>query len=235
LVLKAQYGQRFFRGIGAFASATESAHFYKNKDADKRTWDTTDFITNPTYYDPVNYISREYFNVVSGGIFAEFGTGDTWRWQTELEYIKKGCKSKDLIDPYFGTLGGYQTNKYKYIQWNNFLKFYNPAGYLSHWYVLAGVRLEYLFGSSIASYPELDGQFPKIWFSGDVGAGYEYGLTKKWYLVTEYHWNPDVLSHKFGSARVRNRTFELRVGIMYRPKQKSIDDCNAPRYKGPAY
>jgi len=233
-ILKAQYNT-FFRGFGAFASATESTHFYTNKDQDKRQYNLADLAANPTYYYPRNYIGHEYFNVVSGGIFAEFGKGDRWRWQTEAEWIKKGTKSRELTDPFFGTMGGYSTSKYKYIEWNNHLKFYNPAGYLAHWYVMVGVRLEYLFSSSVGAYAPYDGNFATIWFNPNAAAGYEYGLTKNWYLVTEYHYNPDLLSHRFGNIRVRNRTYEFRVGILYRPKQKRIDDCNAPRYKGPAY
>jgi hypothetical protein len=31
-----------------------------------------------------------------------------------------------------------------------------------------------------------------------------------------------------------NRTLELRVGIIFRPK-KALDDCNAPRFRGKNY
>ena len=51
----------------------------------------------------------------------------------------------------------------------------------------------------------------------------------------EYHWNPDIIRHTHDNVKVRNRTFELRVGLVYRKKKRSIDDCNAPRYNGPAY
>ena len=54
---------------------------------------------------------------------------------------------------------------------------------------------------------------------------------KIFYGFTEYHWNPDIISHKKDAVRYRNRTFELKVGIMYRPRKRNIDDCNAPRYK----
>ena len=44
------------------------------------------------------------------------------RWQTELEYTHKGAREKELIDPFIGTRsGGFSTNKYTYIQWNNYL------------------------------------------------------------------------------------------------------------------
>jgi hypothetical protein len=34
---------------------------------------------------------------------------------------------------------------------------------------------------------------------------------------------------------VRNRTFELRIGLIFRPAKGSIDDCNAPTYHGNYY
>ena len=225
----------FLRGVGFFVSATESVHIYKNKDDDKRNDNLSNLASNPEYYYPRDYIGREYFNVISGGILAEFARGDRWRWQTELEYIKKGTNSKDVANVVTGDMTGYSTSKYVYFQWNNFAKIYNPAGYLSAWYLMPGIRLEYLLRSSVGSYAQYDGNFAKFWFSGNLGAGYEYGLTKNWYLITEYHWNPDILSHRWGGISIRNRTFELRVGLMYRPRKRSIDDCNAPKYIGPAY
>ena len=234
--LQAQYGN-FFKGIGVFMSGTESVHYYKNLDMDKREEFGANYITNPEYYYPRDYIGNEYFNVLSGGLFAEFATGDRFRWQTEAEWIKKGTKSKDVANPITGDMTGFTKSKYKYIEWNNYLKIYNPVGYLNAVYFMPGIRLEYLFGSSVGAYSAYDGNFAKFWFSGNLGAGYEFGLTRNFYLISEYHWNPDILSHKFngGRIKVRNRTFELRVGLVYRPRRKSIDDCNAPKYRGPAY
>lgn len=229
--------RQIFKGIGAFASATQSGHYYENTDEDKKDFandNPSNF--NMDYYYPQSHISREYFNVVSGGLFAEFATGQRWRWQTEFEYIKKGAKEKEVTDPFIGTRSGsFGTNKYTYIEWNNYAKMYNAIGYASHWYLMPGVRLEYLFKSSTSVFTSVAGDFPKFWFSGNIGAGYEFPLTKRWNMFTEYHWNPDILRHKHGSVKVRNNTFELRVGIVYRPRQRRIDDCNAPRYKGPAY
>jgi hypothetical protein len=234
VLLKAQYGWSLL-GIGAFMSATESVHYYKNKDMGKREEFAANYLEHPEYYNPRDYIGRESFNVLSGGIFAEFGRGSGARWQTEAEWMKKSINSKDVANDITGEMTGYQKRKYKYIQWNNYLKFYNPIGYLSAWYFMPGIRLEYLFSNGSGAYNKYDGNFAKIWFSGNVGAGYEFGITKKIFMFTEYHWIPEILSHRFDNVRVRNRTFELRVGLVYRPKRKSIDDCNAPKYKGPAY
>ncbi len=227
---------QFFRGVGVFGAVNHSCHYYKNGDADKRTLDPLDYNSSTyNYYYPRNHISREYFSW-GAGIFAELLPYDRVRWQTEFEFTHKGAKEKELLDPFVGTrTSGFSVNKYTYIQWNNYLKFYNPIGLSSHWYLLAGIKLEYLFSQSVSAYNAYAGNLPKIFFSGDVGLGYEFPLFKNFYGFTEYHWNPDIISHKKDAVRYRNRTFELKVGIMYRPRKRNIDDCNAPRYNGPAY
>jgi len=226
---------QFLKGIGVFGSLTESAHFYQNKNQDLREYNGPDYAVNPQNYYPRNHISKEYFSW-GAGIFAEFLNNDYVRWQTEFAYMKKGAREKELIDPFGGARSGsFSVNKYTYIQWNNYLKFYNPAGYNQHWYIMSGIRLEYLFRSSASAYQQFAGSFAKFWFSGNVGVGYEFPIFKKLFGFVEYHWNPDILKHRFDNVRVRSRTFELRVGVIMRPRRKSIDDCNAPRYNGPNY
>ena len=226
---------QFIKGIGAFISLTESAHYYQNKNQDLREYSALDYSQNPQNYYPRNHISKEYFSW-GFGLFAELSTKDNLRWQTELAYMKKGAREKELLDPFVGTRSGsFSANKYTYIQWNNYLKFYNPIGYKQHWYIMPGIRLEYLFRSSASAYSAFAGNFAKIWFSGNIGAGYEFPIYKKLYGFLEYHWNPDIIKHRFDNVRVRSKTFELRFGIMIRPKKKGIDDCNAPRYNGPDY
>jgi hypothetical protein len=100
---------------------------------------------------------------------------------------------------------------------------------------MPGIRLEYLFQKSVSAFKDYSGNMPTIFFSGNVGLGYEFPVFKKISAFVEYHWNPDILSHKKNNIQYRNRTFELRVGLIYRPRKRSIDDCNAPRYNGPAY
>lgn len=222
---------QFLKGIGIFGALTSSAHYYENMDTDKKS-DTT-FVYNHFY--PQSHISKEFINW-GAGLFLELSNRDNLRWQTEVEYTHKGAKEKGLINPITGEReGSFRANKYTYIQWNNYLKFYNPLGYGAHWYVMPGIRLEYLLSSNGSSFPPISGSFPKFWFSGNIGVGYEYHLFKNISAFTELHWNPDIIRHKHDNTKVRNRTYELRIGLVYRKKKRSIDDCNAPRYNGPAY
>ncbi|MBI2721196.1 MAG: hypothetical protein HYX39_03365 [Bacteroidetes bacterium] len=234
LFLSLKNKAQFFRGVGVFGAVTESTNFYKNTQQDQRDWNR-DSLTgyNRTYYYPQNTISREYFSW-GAGIFAEFG-GNYGRWQTELEYVNKGGKIRELTEPFNGIRNAdYSTNKYTYIQWNNYLKYFGPFGLHPNLYLMPGVRLEYQFSSSTSVYAPYS-TFPKFWFSGNLGLGYEFPILKKINAFVEYHWNPDIIYHKKDQVKARNRTFELRFGLVYRPKKRSIDDCNAPRYKGPAY
>lgn len=227
--------QGFFKGFGVYGALTDSRMKYKNKDADQRQFTPIDYANNPYAYNTSDYIAKERQSW-GAGIFAEFSTVEHLRWQTELSYTNKGSKEKNLIDPYTGTrTGGYATNKYTYIQWNNYLKFFNPLGFASSWYYMIGARLEYKFKSATPANSEFSGAYPIIWFSGDAALGFEFPLVKKISWFTELHYNPDVYNLKVHSTSYRNRTFELRVGLVYRPRKKSIDDCNAPKYRGPAY
>lgn len=141
----------------------------------------------------------------------------------------------ELVNAYTGDrTGTYSANRYKYIQWNNYLKLYYPLG-RAHWYLMPGVRLEYLLSSAPTVFLPVSSNFPKFWFSGNVGAGYEFHLFRNFSAFTEYHWNPDILWHQHDNTKARNRTMELRLGIVMRPKKRNIDDCNAPVYRGPAY
>jgi len=227
--------QGVFKGIGAFGGLTDSRIKYKNKDANTRQFTAIDYANNPNAYNTSNYIGKERQSW-SAGIFAEFSRSDAARWQTELAYTNKGSKEKDLIDPFTGTRSsGFAKNTYTYIQWNNYLKYFNPMGYASNWYYMIGVRLEYKFKSSTPANSTFSGAYPIIWASGDLGLGFEFPLIRKINWFTEYHWNPDIYNIKKMSTVYRNRTFEARIGLVYRPKKKSIDDCNAPKYRGPAY
>lgn len=223
---------QFFRGIGIYGALTESMHSYKNFDAPKKV----DTVFVPQYYYPQNHISREYFSW-GAGIFAEFLKNDGVRWQTELSYTKKGANEKEIINQYMGTRSNsFGTNKYTYIQWNNYLKFFGPFGLKRNIYLMPGVRLEYKLNQSTSVFSAYSSQLKKIWFSGNLGIGYEFHLYKNFYGIVEEHWNPDVYNLKVkDNVKIRNRTFETRFGIVWRPKRRAIDDCNTPRYKGPAY
>lgn len=221
--------QSFLKGYGFFGSGTSSKHEYRNMDTDRKN----DSLYLPYFY-PQTHISKERLSW-GAGAFLELGL-DKVRWQTELAYMNKGAKEMALVNPFTGERSGnYQTNKMTYIQWNNYLKFYNPIFSAAHWYWMAGLRLEYLFRQSTPVFSDFSGNFPKFWFSGDVALGYEFPLFRRLHAFSEFHWNPDIISRKQDNTKIRARTFELRVGIVIRQKKRSIDDCNAPRYKGPAY
>jgi hypothetical protein len=223
------YSQSIYKGVGIFGALTQSAHYYKNLDTDKKGTDTV-----YKYYYPQTHISKEFFSW-GAGIFVELSGRDDIRWQTELEYANKGANEMELVNAYTGDRTGvYTPNKFTYIQWNNYAKFYNPIGN-AHWYIMPGIRLEYLFKSAPTVFIPVSSNFPQFWFSGDIGLGYEFHLFKKFSAFIEYHWNPDIIPHTHDNTRVRNRTLELRAGIVMRPRKKQIDDCNAPVYRGPAY
>ncbi|MDO8998234.1 MAG: hypothetical protein Q7W45_00605 [Bacteroidota bacterium] len=236
VVFLQQANAQFFRGIGVFGAGNNSAHYYNNKNEGQKdaNVDTPTSFPYNAYY-PQSHISRDYISW-GAGLFAEFITNKNYCWQTELEYTHKGAREKEIIDPFIGTrTGGFSTNKYTYIQWNNYLKFFGPFGLSRQWYLMPGIKLDYLFRKSVSVFTPYAGDFPTIFFSGVVGLGYEFPITKKISMFVEEHWNPDILSHKKNNISYRNRTYELRVGLVYRPRKKSIDDCNAPRYHGPAY
>jgi hypothetical protein len=222
------FSQFRFQGVGIFGALTSSAHYYKNLD-----WENNNLDTNFSALYPQSHISKERLSW-GAGAFLELG-GSRLRWQTELEYCNKGANEMEVVNPRTGQRSGvYSPNKLTYIQWNNYAKFYFPLGF-AHWYVMPGVRLEYLFRSAPTVFVPVSGDFPRFWFSGDVGLGYEVPVVKRISAFVEGHWNPDVIRHSHGSVTVRNRTLELRIGLVLRPRKKNIDDCNAPIYKGPAY
>jgi hypothetical protein len=221
-------GQFRYQGAGIFGALTHSAHRYNNTDTDKKGTDTAYRV----FY-PQSHISKEFISW-GAGIFLELG-GSRARWQTELEYVNKGANERELLNAYTGDrVEEFSANKYRYIQWNNYLKLYYPLG-RAHWYLLPGIRLEYLLGSSATVFTSVSGDFPKFWFSGNLGLGYEVHLFRQLSAFMEYHWNLDIIPHKHDNTNVRNRTMEFRLGIVMRPKKRSIDDCNAPVYRGPAY
>jgi hypothetical protein len=219
-----------YRGFGIFGALTSGAHYYTNN-----LWEANNLDTSALALYPQSHHSKELLNWAAGA-FAEFG-GNRLRWQTELEYCNKGANEMEVVYPRTGARSGsYSPNKLTYFQWNNYAKYFFPLAF-SQFYIMGGVRLEYLFRNSSTVFLPVSGDFPKFWFSGDLGAGYEVPIVKRFSAFVEAHWNPDVIKHDHngGSVSVRSRTFELRIGLMMRPKRRSIDDCNAPVYKGPAY
>ncbi|MBP7808525.1 MAG: hypothetical protein KA163_04490 [Bacteroidia bacterium] len=223
---------QFFRGIGIFVGVNQSRHRYKNLLSPTKDNNNPQF--NAFY--PQNHHSAEYFSYATG-LFLEFLRYDHIRWQTELEYTQKGAVEQYVTNWVTGERnGGSAANIYKYIQWNNYLKFMQRTGRKGQAYLMVGAKIEYLLSFAAPVFPEVAGTFPKIWFSGDVGVGWEWFATKKWHPFIEFHWNPDIgYQPPRANTAIRNRTFELRIGVIFRPLPKSIDDCNAPKYHGNYY
>ncbi len=227
----AEANAQFFRGIGIFVGPNMTRHRYRNLLASTKDNNNPQF--NAFY--PQNHHSAEYFSY-QVGLFLEFLRSDHLRWQTELEYTNKGAVERFITNWVTGEQGGAAANVYQYAQWNNYLKYIQKVRKKGDTYLMLGAKLEYMISSAAPVFPEVANAFPKLWVSGDVGVGYEWYMTKKWHPFIEFHWNPDI-GYKppvFNTA-VRSRTFELRIGIIFRPLPKSIDDCNAPKYHGNYY
>ena len=108
-------------------------------------------------------------------------------------------------------------------------------GYRGTPYLMLGARLEYSMARSITAYAAVAGAVPVINLTPDAGVGYEFGTRGKWHLFTEIHYNPDAIKLVVAPVVFWQRMWELRIGIIYRPKRKALDDCNAPRYHGSSY
>ncbi|MGZ3931061.1 MAG: hypothetical protein ACXVP0_06735 [Bacteroidia bacterium] len=208
-----------------------TAHRYRNLTAPLKD------VNNPVFsqYYPQNHYSHDYFSFATG-IFLEFLRYDHIRWQTELEYTNKGAVEREIINWYTGERGGTGANVYQYIQFNNYLKYMGNASHRGQWYLMFGIKLEYNMGRATPIFTPISGTFPKIWWSGDAAVGYEFFTWKRIHPFVEFHYNPDLMYQppRLGST-VRSRTFELRIGLIYRPAKRSIDDCNAPTYHGNYY
>ncbi|MCD6068391.1 MAG: hypothetical protein K0S33_3217 [Bacteroidetes bacterium] len=219
MVAKAQ----FIQGLGVFGSGTSSRHDYEN------TNDPDSSFLRVLYPEPHRSAERLSWGA---GIVAEMLPFRGFRWQSEIEYINKGAKETNyLTQPYFGQREK-RVNKYRYIAWNNFAKFrLETFNFTSS--LLIGARLEYKLGSSTPAYSDVSGNFKGLWISPDVGIGFEPYSFRKIKIFTELHYNPDVRrQYDDNGIEASNRTWELRVGIMYRKKKMNDLDCNAPRYHG---
>lgn len=227
---------QFFRGVGLFVAGNSSMQRYRNLNPKTIQRGDPNFLTDAqNQYYPDNHHSHD-LQLWGVGLVGEFLRYDHLRWQTELEYTMKGGLDKE----YFWDIdakGPAAPNVYSMMQWNNFLKYFLYEGDKGAPYVMVGGRLEFITSRSITSYAVISAVRPAVWVSGDVGVGYEWFMTKKWHPFIEFHWNPDVMYQPspIPGASMRNRTFELRIGIMYRPAPRSIDDCNAPKYHGNYY
>lgn len=224
--LTCQMNAQFFRGVGLFVGGTTTSHRYRNLNP----------VDNETYAHALpapSHRSGEYV-FFSVGLLGEFLKYDHIRWQTELEYCTKGGVERPSLGPGTGERGPASVNKFTNIQWNNFAKIFGNEGYRGTPYLMLGARLEYNMARSITAYPTVAGIVPKINLTPDVGLGYEFTSYSKIHFFTELHYNPDAIKMVTQNVVFWQRMFELRIGIIYRPR-KSIDDCNAPRYHGSDY
>lgn len=221
-----QMNAQFFRGVGIFIGATTSSHRYINLNVP----DNTTF----AHALPASSHRSGEFISFSVGLLGEFLKYDHIRWQTELEYCTKGGVERPTLFPGTGLRGGATPNTFANIQWNNFAKIFGNEGYRGTPYIMLGARLEYNIARTITAYGDVAGAVPIINLTPDAGIGYEFTSYSKWHLFTEVHYNPDAIKMVVQNVVFWQRMWELRVGIIYRPR-KSIDDCNAPRYHGSDY
>ena len=221
----------YIRGIGLFVAGNSSAHRYRNLNIKDHNIPRGDPNFNVAAYYPPSHYSHDGQNF-GVGLVLEFLRSDYLRWQTEIEYTNKSVLEREY-DWFNDTRAGFTPNMYTQIQWNNFLKYFVTDGNKGASYVMLGVRLEYNMTYALTAFFPVSAARPIVWFSGDVGVGYEFFTWKKWHPFVEFHWNPDLMYQPpVAGTSMRNRTFELRIGIMYRPAKATIDDCNAPKYHG---
>jgi hypothetical protein len=224
LLTAAVANAQFIQGLGVFGAGTSSRHDYENNNNPDSTF------LHLLYPEPHRSAERLSWGA---GIVAEMLPFSGFRWQSEIEYINKGAKEANyLVNQYTGEREK-RVNKYKYIAWNNFAKFrLETFNFTSS--LLIGARLEYMLGSSTPAYSNIAGNFKQLWISPDVGVGFEPYSFRKIKIFTELHYNPDVRrQYNDNNILASNRTWELRVGIMYRKKKMNDMDCNAPRYHDP--
>lgn len=219
IALKAQ----FLQGIGFFGSGTSSRHDYLNSNS----VDSVPF----RILTPESHRSSERQSWGAGVVFEMFSFSG-FRLQSEIEYINKGAVEKNELVNIFTNERKRGVSKYKYIAFNNFAKFrMETFNFTSS--LLIGARLEYNLGKSIDAYNQVADNFKKLWVSPDIGIGFEPYSYRKLKIFTELHYNPDVRrQYNKNNVAANNRTWELRVGIMWRKKKMNDLDCNAPRYHG---
>jgi len=223
------YAQRFIQGVALFAGETSSRDRYINK------YPQT-FKDDPYFYHafPPSHKSTEYESW-SVGVFLEMLKSYDWRWVTEIEYCNKGAKENELLSPYTNQQRNV-SNHYGNLQWNNYIKRWVDLGFKFRTYAMLGVRAEYTITRSTPAYTYFSGKAAKLTASPDAAIGAEFHLRGHWNLFVEEHYNPDIFAlHRQPKIAMWNRTWETRVGIIYRFKAGigSVDlDCNAPRYHG---
>ena len=154
--------------------------------------------------------------------FAEFFSNDYLRWVTEIEYNNKGCHDK--------TYGDYK-NKLTYLCWNNYLKIRSEY-YIGIPYLLLGPNLEYLLSENIQS-PGVTSSFHLLYVSASFGAGWEFIVFSSLKPMAEIYYNPDIKinAYKQNDLEIKNKAWELRVGLKYVFTNSSQGEKCPPVYK----
>jgi hypothetical protein len=203
LVARVGYSQ-FFQGIGVTVGVTKA----------KQLW----FFPKPdSTYDK---IKKKNLIGLNASLRAEFINSEWIRWVTEIEYNQKGCKEKLDSAKY--------KNRINYLSWNNFLKFQFET-YPGYFYFLFGPRLEYKLNQKIQS-PAIPGKFHTFHLSASAGVGFEKIVFSNFKPFIELHYNPDTpfyYAYETKPMNIRNRAWELKIGIIFRPGSK--DDCPGVR------
>jgi len=177
---------------------------------------------NQKFYfkDPSSLSRKKYFIGFNGSFFAEFFSADYARWVSEIQYNQKGAIDNQPEAKY--------TNRLHYLSWNNYLKLrYELYSIIP--YLLIGPRLEYNLIQSTSS-PTITGNFLKLHVSPAIGAGVEFVSFYNFKFFVEGFYNPDLIMPAYvrPELHVRNKNFELRVGVKY--EFGSRGSCNTPTY-----
>ena len=187
------FGQ-FFQGIGITAGVTKA----------KQKW----FLTYPDASKEI--IKKKNIIGFNGSLRAEFINSDYIRWVTEFQFNQKGCRDKTDTATF--------RNRLNYISWNNFLKLQYET-FDGFPYLLLGPRVEYTFTQATKS-PAITGAFNKFNFSWGAAIGFEKIVYSYFKPFIELHYNPDTpfyYAYNTNPLDIRNRAWELRIGIIYRP------------------
>jgi len=218
-----QLNAQFFDGFGLFVGGTASKHRFVNSSSYDAIF-LTHTIPVPTHK------SKELF-FFSVGIFKEFLSFKHFKWQTEIEYCRKGAIEKIFTTNQFSEIS--TSNKYINLEWNNFIKLKGNEGYRGIPYFMIGFRLDYNLTRKLTTYNEITNLVPKIKVSPDLGIGYEFVNYGNWRLFTEGHYNPDIIKIRTNNIIFSQRMWELRVGIVGRIDKS--EKCNTPKYNGSYY
>jgi hypothetical protein len=163
------------------------------------------------YADPHPSDTKKYRLGFNGSVFIEMINHPTWRWVSELQYNQKGGIDQIASGDKFN-------NGIDYISFNNFIKLREQELSITP-YLIAGPRLEYRLASHAQNNPDIIDNFKPLHISFSAGAGVEFLRFNPWLWFLEFQYNPDI-SNAFRNKdlddlRIRNRAFELRIGLKY--------------------